>query len=211
MINEPTEERNLSHHFRFNLLSLFLIVACAAVWMSYRVNQDHYRQLKNEISGLKAKVGELDVLDPALFASQELPMCWSDKPKWQVWVPDGEFDLCIATSYASPGVRDALYRSRIAPGMRHISMDAVGKGEEWKIGVTVDGQDLPVEMVFPRDKDDYFADNEFGVAAYELFRGQTNSPAKAGQFEIVDARLPIGKLKPGATSKYVMVWIEPSE
>ncbi len=140
----PVESMPRKRRSVFNLQNMLLLVAAIGVWTSWWFKQQDIARLKARIAVMRPIARELEVDDPKKFAVVQLDAHWSDDHQWDVHVPDGKFDLCIATR----GIKEAnvpikaTARVSIPPGRHRLSLDQVETDKGWRVSVRQDGNEI---------------------------------------------------------------------
>ena len=82
---------------QWNLRTLFLLTAVVAVWLAYfRFRQEDPR-LEHQIALMREMAHELIVEDRQQAAVVRLPGLWDDETRWDVYLPEGDYTIRLAT------------------------------------------------------------------------------------------------------------------
>jgi hypothetical protein len=117
-----------------------LFTAACAVWMTYLFNRRENASLAVRIVALSPLARELFVDDETKAAVVKLEELWSDDNRWDLFLPPGQYRLCLATrSIAGDGLAPVVASQPVGPG-RHLIGVAIRKEKPgWRIEASCDG------------------------------------------------------------------------
>lgn len=102
---EPTvtvPTRGRGWRWQVSLRTVFLLVAAVGVWTAYFVDRDRRPAIEQRIKVLEPLAHELIVDDPSQFAAVRLEEYWHDDNRWSLYLPPGDYRLCLATRKVDP-------------------------------------------------------------------------------------------------------------
>lgn len=135
----PGRQRRL----QWGLRSLCLLVVAVAVWTADFVNRKENAALRARVAVVSPLARELLIDDPKQVAVVRLePMWWEDN-QWDVYLPDGEYRLCVATHrVADNGLAPIVANMRLGSGRHLLSLEQQEQNDEWHISASSDGAKL---------------------------------------------------------------------
>jgi hypothetical protein len=130
----PAERR-----WQLSLQTTCLMVLATAAGITVAINHREIPILKSRIESARALVRELDVTNPKAYHAVKLNQLWNDDERWEVYVPDGERRLYLATheikgAKTPPPVKSLPLRQ----GRHQFSLKTTRDAEGWRISVEVD-------------------------------------------------------------------------
>jgi hypothetical protein len=187
---------------------MMLFTAAFAVWMTYLFNRHFNAALVARIATVRPLARELVVDDEAKAAVVKLEELWIDHNRWDIYLPAGEFRLCLATrAIGNDGLAPVVASRSVAPGRHTIGLALRKEKAGWRIEASCDGA-KPVT-----------ADEPLGWIAK---KGSTTSGAFSesttlpGTEPIVLHRCTFLRMQPGGVvsstggpSEGILLWIEP--
>jgi hypothetical protein len=139
----PAVKPRARNRWHVSVRSLVLLTASIAVWLTYAINRRHNAMLEARISAMVPVAHELRIDDPKAIAVVALDEWFFDASRWDLYLPDGPYRLCLATrgitfERFAPVVKSAPLKA----GRHHIALDERRNGEAWRITVAWDGTGL---------------------------------------------------------------------
>lgn len=194
--------------WQFGLRSMLAATALVAVWTAHVNNRRVIRDLEGRIESIRHLARELEVTDPARFASVKLDALWYDENRWDLHVPDGSFRVCLATRGIEQNEFPADFRWRpLPPGRRSMELKQSSDADGQRISVLVDGSPL-VEAVEPKE---WLP--SAGTSTNEMNEGKAD-PSKPDRRPLVFRRrfmVPKGQgssAAPDGPGGGILMWIE---
>jgi hypothetical protein len=128
-------------------------MAAIAVWMTYFINRRQNARLEARIQALIPLVHELVIDDPDKIAGVKLEAFWHDENRWEIYLPEGRYRLCLATrGIDEQGLPTAMKSRPIEAGRHVLALEQRLEKDIRRVAVTCDGKDqLMVEE--PKDWD----------------------------------------------------------
>jgi hypothetical protein len=121
------------------LPTVFLLVAAIAVWLTYVVNRRHNTRLQARIAVLRPLARELVVDDDTRIAIVKLEEMWYDENRWEVYLPAGQYRLCVATREIDQrGLAPVVKSAPLGAGRHSISIEQQSSGTDWRVVATWD-------------------------------------------------------------------------
>jgi hypothetical protein len=194
--------------WQVGLRGLMLFTAACAVWMTYLFNRRHNASLAARIATMRPLVRELSVDDETKAAAVKLEELWSDDDRWDVYLPPGQYRLCLATrAIADSGLAPMVASQPIGPGRHSIGLALRKEKSVWHIEVTSDGA-RPVTAEEPLEWN-----SAKGSSTSGGFSESTTLPANG---PIVLHRCTFMREQPGGgasstnePAEGILLWIEP--
>lgn len=120
----PTARPRRSWLPQVGLRSLFLLVAAIGVWTSYFINLREINSLNARITTVRPLARDLVIDDPSQVAVVKLQEMWYDENRWDVYLPEGQYQVCIATrEITEDGIARASNRKPIPSGRHRIAFE----------------------------------------------------------------------------------------
>jgi hypothetical protein len=121
------------------LRTLILLTASIAVWMTFFINRRHNASLEARITAMRPLAHELEVVDAKKIAVVKLEEYWFDENRWEMYLPDGQYRLCLATRGIDQlGFPPAAKSAPLAAGRHRIDLEHTQDGAGWQIAVSWD-------------------------------------------------------------------------
>ncbi|CAN5899114.1 hypothetical protein BH23PLA1_BH23PLA1_08540 [soil metagenome] len=128
-----------SRRWQFRLRTLFLLVAAIAVWMTYFINLRQNDWLETRIASTRPLTRELVIDDEDQIAVVKLEELWYDENQWDVYLPIGEYRLCLATrEIESMGLAPVVKSTPIGAGRHQIALEKKPTINGWRVALTTD-------------------------------------------------------------------------
>lgn len=129
--------------WQVGLPSLLLVMAAIAVWMAFFINRGQNVRLESRIVALRAMVHELDIADQRKIAVVKLEEYWYDENRWDLYLPEGPYQLCVATrGIGNVGLASVVKSSPVEAGRHRLTLDQRRHNVLWRVTVTWDGAEL---------------------------------------------------------------------
>lgn len=199
--------------WQVGLRSLLLLMAVAGAWAAYVANRVQIPQVQRRIDVLSPLVRELKIDDLTQVAAVLLEPRWYDEHRWQIYLPEGEYRVCLATRQIGQADFPAQFVHVPLPaGQQLLELKRIpGPDPDKKVGrISVWLNDR--ELVGIDETPDWHANNssvggcpfsectQFPVAKpITLFRRQYMTPGPNGS-----------EYKPNQIGDGILVWIEPN-
>jgi hypothetical protein len=135
-----TPRSTRSTGWQVTLRSLILMMAVIAVWMAVYINKNEIQRLENRNQPL---VHELEIVDANKFAVVKLDSLWMNDHRWDVYLPPGEYRVCMASREVGyPGLCAPRKTATIQAGRHRLALDFQRERDRWPIRLTSDGSEL---------------------------------------------------------------------
>jgi hypothetical protein len=143
----PAPPRSGRRRWQVGLPTLLLLMAAIAVWMTYFINRRQNARLEARIQALVPLVHELVIDDPAKIAVVQLEEYWHDDNRWEVYLPEGRYRLCLATrGIDDQGLAPVVTSRPIEAGRHLLTLEDRIDGDVRRVTVLGDGNEqLTVE------------------------------------------------------------------
>lgn len=129
--------------WQIGLRTLILLMAAVAVWLTYFVNRRHNASLERRISAISPLAHELIIDDPKKVAFVKLEEHWFDENRWEIYLPEGAFRLCLATRGIDiDGLAPVVISAPIASGTHHLVLEQERDQDLWRIKALWDESEL---------------------------------------------------------------------
>jgi hypothetical protein len=225
---ETPPDRAPRSRWQVGLRGLMLFTAAFAVWTTYLLNRHHNASLAARIPAMRPFAHELVVADETKAAVVKLEELWPDDDRWDVYLPPGQYRLCLATrGIGYNGVPPAETSQPIQPGRHTIELAIRKTKSGWRVEASSDGARLLTVDETPEWNPikTFSADGDFSksttLPAGELivlqgggFGSMQNGPASepiyflhAGGGSLRGGE--VVALSPGGPYEGIRLWIEP--
>jgi len=129
--------------FQFSLRIILLVTAVVAVWTAEIVNRREIPFLQRRIAAMRPIARELSIKDPAKIAVVKCEELWYDENEWDVYLPEGKFELKVATQEIDDRNQPAEYKSVFLPsGQFRLAITQQKTDTGWRVSVTKDDQEI---------------------------------------------------------------------
>lgn len=126
--------------WQLGLRTLVLLLAAIAVWMTYFINRRQIESLAARIATMRPLARELVIDDPRKIAVVKLQELWMDDHRWEVYLPAGQYRLCLATrGVDQTGLAPIVRSGRIGPGRHLLGLEQRREQDGWRVTATWDG------------------------------------------------------------------------
>lgn len=148
---DPVVGRPGRKRWQVGLRTMFLITAAIAVWITFSINRRENAVLESRIAAMRPLARELIIDDAKKIAVVKLDELWMDENQWEIYLPDGTYQLCVATRGIDvEGLAPAVKSAPVAAGRHRVGMDQSLDNEVRRVAVTLDGTKL-LEAVEPKE------------------------------------------------------------
>jgi hypothetical protein len=149
----PAINRRERKVWQVGLRTMFLLIAAIAVWLTYFINRRHNATLVSRIRAMAPLAHELIVDNPKKIAVVKLEQYWFDDDRWEIYLPDGQYRLCVATRGIEEGKLAQVTKSQpIKAGRHHVALVKRLDKDIWRVTVAWDGAGL-LAVEEPKDWD----------------------------------------------------------
>jgi hypothetical protein len=139
----PATRRGDRARWQLGLWTLFLLITAIAVWMTYFINRRQIAVLEARIRALVPLAHELVVDDPAKIAIVKLEEYWFDENRWDIYLPQGRYRLCLAThDIDNNGLAPVVKSAAIEAGRHRLALEQQRQKDGWRVVVAWDGTGL---------------------------------------------------------------------
>jgi hypothetical protein len=194
--------------WQVGLRGMILFTAASAVWMAYLFNRRYNASLEARIATMRPLARELVVDDETKAAAVKLEELWSDDNRWDVYLPPGQYRLCLATrAIGANGLAPVVASQPLGPGRHTIGLALRKEKSAWRVEASCDGEGpLAAEepLAWNTDK---------GSTTLGGFSESTTLPAHE---PIVVHRCTFMRVQPGGSvtstgepAEGILLWIEP--
>ncbi len=197
-----------SRRWQVGLRALILLMAVVATWLTVHVNRRESARLDARIQVMKPLIRELMITDPSQFAAVKLDSLWIDDNRWDLYLPSGEYRLCLGTRLiSSKGLTtQAIKTATIKGGKHRLELKAPRNARQRLIQVSSDGANL---ITFEEAKDwavsgSYSGDTPFVFSAQQ----PTDQPLILLRRVYMAPSGPTRWLTPTEPSDGILLWIE---
>jgi hypothetical protein len=209
---EPRETppaRAVRARWQVGLRGMMLFTAAFAVWMTYLFNRHFNASHVARIATMRPLARELVVEDEAKAAVVKLEELWIDDNRWDVYLPPGQYRLCLATrAIADKGLAPVVASRPVGPGRHTIGVAFRKEKSGWRVEASCDGA-RPVTAEEPLE---WNPDKGFSTTG-----GFSESSTLPANEPIVLHRCSFMRVQPGGTranttsepSEGILLWIEP--
>jgi hypothetical protein len=202
VIADPASKR-----WQVTLRSLFLLMAAIAVWTAFSINRERTKELTARIAVMRPLARELMIDDESKITGVKLEELWFDENRWEVYLPKGEYRLCLATRGIDfTGLPPVLTSARIESGRHQLGLEQTQSATGWQIKALWDGSAVlsaeePLEW-----------NPNVGSSGASEFTSSTqmdpNSPAVFFRRRFMKKDDRGGSATPVEPTEGVMLWIE---
>jgi hypothetical protein len=207
--NQPVPAPKRSH-WQIGLRTILLFMAAIAAWMTYVANRQHNAWLRQRITALRPLARELVIDDETQIAVVKLEELWYDENRWELYLPPGEYRLCVAThNIDRNGLAPVVTSTLLKSGRHSLALEQAEDQAGWHARVTSDGSG---RLVVDEPK---VWNPGHGSSGGSQISVSTQLPANqpAVLFRRVYMR-PFGKggaQSPSGPSNGILLWIEPKQ
>jgi hypothetical protein len=131
--------------WQVGLRTLFLLIAATGVWTTFFINRRYNASLEARIRATLPLAHELVIDDAQQIAIVKLEEFWFDENRWDIYLPEGRYRLCIATREIDE--KELAPEAKSAPimGGRHqLGLEQHRDKDSWRVEVKLDGTPLLV-------------------------------------------------------------------
>lgn len=149
---------------QWSLRTMLLLTAVVAVWVAHFHLRSENSRLAREVTSMTRLSPELVVEDERQIAAVLLPQLSSQGTRWDIYLPEGDYLLRLATrGIDEQGFAPLVDETSIRPGKHRLELLRYEEGESWRIAVTIDGRrSIDVEEELKWDTSDMAnTDNPF--------------------------------------------------
>jgi hypothetical protein len=149
----PAVKRRDRRRWQFGLRTLSLLMAAIAVWLTFFINRRHNATLEARIKAMVPLAHELVIEDAKKIAVVKLEEYWYDENRWDIYLPDGRYRLCLATREVDESGLAPVAKSRpIKAGRHRLALEQRRDGDVWRVTVAWDRTGL-LAVEEPKDWD----------------------------------------------------------
>jgi hypothetical protein len=205
----PAGNRVGRRRWQIGLRTVFLLVAAIAVWMTYFMNRRENAALEARIKTMVPLAHELVVDDPKQIAVVKLEEHWFDENRWEIYLPDGAYRLCLATRGINEhGLTPIMKSAPLAAGRHQLALEQQLDKDVWHVVALGDEARL---IALEETKDWSAGSGSIGGGQYsqseQLARDQPLILYRR-RFMRPPANGPM--TSSAATTDGILLWIEPS-
>jgi hypothetical protein len=147
----PAVDRPGRRRWQIGLRTCFLLMAAIAVWMAYFINRRDIASLEPRVRRMVPLTHELVVKNPKQIAAVKLDERWFDETRWEIFLPDGEYRLCLATrGITGTGLTPESKSVPITAGRHQLSLEQQLDNEVWRVTTLWDEAKL-IAIEEPKD------------------------------------------------------------
>jgi hypothetical protein len=118
------------------LSTLVLLIAVCGVGMTVVVNRRQIRALESSLPAIQQLARALKIDDPGQIAVVKLDPLWMNDDRWDVYLPAGEYRICMATQGIDVKGLGVLKKSApIKAGRHRLELEFHRDGDLWKFQV----------------------------------------------------------------------------
>jgi hypothetical protein len=129
--------------WQVGLRTLFLLMAAIAVWMGCSVNLRTNAALQARIEAMIPIAHELVINDAAKIAVVKMEPYWYDENRWEIYLPDESYRLCIATRGVDEDGFAAVKKSaHIGAGRHQLALETDKEHDLWRVRALWDGKEV---------------------------------------------------------------------
>ena len=200
--------RRRRFRLQWSLQTLLLLTAAVAVWVAcFRLRQQIPR-LEQEIDSLKRVARELIVEDEEQIAVVRLPQMWYDEMRWEMYLPEGEYVMRLATRrIGEQGLPPAVGQTPVSGGRHRIELMRSNDGSGQEITILFD--DRPV--IEAEERPDWNPGSGFisGTAIGPCVQFPAQEPLVLSRWRFLQRSKGGRSVAPKGPTKGLMLWIEP--
>jgi len=202
---EPARPRRSK--WQFSLRIILLLMAAVGVWTAEISNRRVIPTLEQRIAAMRPLARELIINDPAQIAVVRCEEHWYDDNEWEVYLPEGDFRLALATrDIAQQDLAPPVKSVNLPSGKFRLSIAQEKTASGWKVQVLRDGQEI---LAAEEPAEWYPAQGSSGGGHYDtiaqfptteavvLFRRRFSRPINANSSQT-----------PSVPCEGVLLWIE---
>lgn len=118
-ISHPAVNRTGRQRWQIGLQTLCLLVVAVAVWTTFFVNRRQNALLQAKIAVMRPLARDLVIDDLKQIAVVKLNELWMGDHRWDIYLPDGKYRLCMATHEVARTGLAPIVQSNLVGGGRH--------------------------------------------------------------------------------------------
>lgn len=138
VLTKPARRR-----WQVGIRTLVLLTAAFAVYLAYYLNSSENQRLEARINAMRPLAHELLIDNPKKAAVVQKEPLWYDDNEWEVYLPKGQYRLCLATRAidreAFPPVKESAI---LAAGRHRIALEQERGEKTHHVFVTEGGRRL---------------------------------------------------------------------
>lgn len=200
--------------WQLRLGTLILLIAALAVWLSWYADHRRNEALEQRLRVMRPIARELIVQDPTQAAIVKREETWHDENLWDVYLPAGSYEVCLATrEIGDRGLPAVAHRRRIRvepparPRVFELRMTWEDQRTRRRIEILENGATL-LSVVEPREWNSDSTSTQHGFS-----KSSTCDPARP--MELFRRRFlrddGTGQLRaPTVPSEGLLFWFEPA-
>ena len=120
---------------------MFLLTALVAVWLSCFQLHKKIVWTEQQIASMRSVARELIIDDPTKIAVVRKLEEWSSDNRWEVYLPDGEYAMRLATRKIDPkGFSPVSGETRVRSGKHLVELQQSKGADKHTISILLDGQ-----------------------------------------------------------------------
>ncbi len=206
-VQTPPADPPIRRRWQIGMRTLFLLICAVAVWLGVVMNREKTRAMQARLDVIRSLARELEVEDPARIAIVKKQDQWMDEDRWDLYLPEGSYRICMATrEVGDTGFAPVIKSVPIAPGRHRLALDQRTQGKVWRAVLTCDGSEqLTIEEPETFTGDSSTNSNEVSIS--EQFPPER--PVVLSRRQFSDSKSGVGSGAPNGKSDGLMVWIEP--
>ena len=141
---EPTKSIAATRsRWQFSLRMILLLMAAVGVWTAEIGNRRAIPQLAQRIKVMRPLARELRIEDPEQIAVVKCQELWYDDNEWEIYLPEGKFQLSLATHEVdAEGVAAPVKTVPLPVGKFRLSVVQEKLDAGWRVRVLRDGEEL---------------------------------------------------------------------
>jgi hypothetical protein len=199
--------RGARRRWQVSLRTLVLLMAAIAVWLTWSVNRRQNALLEARIRSMVPLAHELVVDDLGKIAVVKREESWMDDNRWEIFLPAGQYRLCLATrTVAEQGLAPVVSSKPITAGRHDLSLDQKRDGDGWRVTAGWDGQAL-LTVAEPKEWDagrGASSDPRFGVSE----QVPADRPVVLYRRRFMHETAKGGSTTPVGHTEGILLWIE---